>query len=305
MALNFKGLGKAFDVGLFKTVEALLRAGKLNRVADLVALSAPVAGFALARLRETIGDPLLIPTAAGVELTERAKRLTRPMRDLLERIVDIVPLPELFDPAFCEETFRVAASDYASVVLGPKLVGTFADRAPRASLVIVPLNVRDARALLASGDIDLAIGTGFRPAAKLFVERLLAERWRIVARKGHPRVAKRLTARDYANEPHVLVKPAEPRAAKADPALSDPGAKRRAGVTVPHFLMVPEIVAASDLIATLPERVALAHNGRFHVFAPPVKLAGFTISQVWHERTDESPAHQWLRSVISEVSALA
>jgi DNA-binding transcriptional LysR family regulator len=305
MALNFKGLGKAFDVGLFKTVEALLRAGKLNRVADLVALSAPVAGFALTTLRENIGDPLLIPTAAGVELTERAKRLARPMRDLLERIIDIVPRPELFDPAFCEATFRVAASDYAGIVLGPKLAAAFSERAPRAKLEFVSLDTREARRMLAAGEIDVAIGSGLRPATKLFVERLLTERWRSVARKGHPRVAKRITARDYANEPHVLVRPPDPRAAKADPALSDPGAKRRAGVTVPHFLLVPEIVAHSDLIATLPERVAAAYDGRLHILAPPVKLPGFSISQVWHERSDEDPAHQWLRSVVSEVSALA
>ncbi|MCX7890976.1 MAG: LysR substrate-binding domain-containing protein [Burkholderiales bacterium] len=305
MALDFKRLGKAFDAGLFKTVETLLRAGKLNRVADLVALSAPVAGFALATLRETIGDPLVVPTAAGVELTERAKRLTRPMRELLERIMDTLPRPQLFDPAFAEATFRVAASDYAAVAIGPKLAAAFSERAPRARLDIVPLDVREARRQLAAAEIDLAIGAGLRPAAKLFVERILTERWRIVARKGHPRVAKRITARDYASEPHVLVRPADPRAAKADPALSDPGEKRRAGVTVPHFLLVPDIVAQSDLIATLPERVALAADGRLHVLAPPVKLAGFTVAQVWHERTDEDPAHQWLRSVVSEIAALA
>ncbi|MGA8054633.1 MAG: LysR family transcriptional regulator [Burkholderiales bacterium] len=305
MGLSLKSFGKALDSGLLKTVEALLRAGKLNRVADLVAMSAPIAAFALARLRESIGDPLLIPTAAGVELTERAKRLAAPVRELLERIQEILPRPELFDPAFCDRTFRVAAIDYATFVLGPKLAAAFAERAPRAKLELVPLEPSSMRGELADGTLDLAIGATLRPAAKLYVERLFTERFRCVVRKGHPRIAKRMTARDYANEPHVLVRTADARAAKSDPSLADPGEKRRAGVTVRHVLLVPEIVAQSDLIATLPERLGAMQNGRVQMFAPPVKLAGFSVSQAWHERTDADPAQQWLRSVVSEVSKVS
>ncbi len=302
MDLSIKALGKAFDAGLLKTVEALLRAGKLNRVADLVAMSAPIAAFALAKLRQTIGDPLLIPTAAGVELTERAKRLAAPARELLERIQEILPRPQLFDPAFCENTFRVSAIDYAAAVIGPRLASVFAERAPRARLELLPFDAGSTRGALASGEIDLAIGATLRPATKLFVERLFGERFRCVAARGHPRVAKRLTARDYANEAHVLVRTPDPRAARTDPSLGDPGEKRRAGVVVPNLLLVPEIVAHSDLIATLPERLARQHDSRLQVLPAPLKLATFVVSQAWHERNDEDPAQQWLRSVVAEVA---
>jgi DNA-binding transcriptional LysR family regulator len=305
MDLSMKALGKAFDAGLLKTVEALLRAGKLNRVADLVAMSAPIAAFALAKLRETIGDPLLIPTAAGVELTERAKRLAAPARELLERIQEILPRPELFDPAFCDTTFRVSAVDYAAAVIGPKLAAAFAERAPRARLELQAFDAASVRGALASGEIDLAIAATLRPAAKLFVERLFSERFRCVARKHHPRVAKRLTARDYANEAHVLVRGPESRATKADPSLADPGEKRRAGVVVPHLLLVPEIVAHSDLIATLPERLAKLYEPRLQVLPAPLKLATFALSQAWHERNDEDPAQQWFRGVVAEVANAA
>jgi DNA-binding transcriptional LysR family regulator len=296
------GLGRTLDRGLFRTVETLLRAGKLNRVADLVALSAPIAAFALAKLRETIGDPLLIPTAAGVELTARAKKLAAPLRDLLERITEILPRPELFDPAFCESTFTVAASDYAHYVLGPKLAAAFAERAPRARLELVRLRSAAVSRALEAGEYDLAIGAGLREAARVRVERLFSERFRCVARKGHPRIARQLTARAYASEPHVLVRPDDPQLAKLDPALSDPGRKRNAGVTVPHFLLVPEIVAHSDLIATLPERVARAGNGHLQVLPTPVKLAGFTLHQAWHDSADAEPEHLWLRGVVDEVA---
>lgn len=297
------GLGKTLDRGLLRTAEALLRAGKLNRVADLVAMSAPVAAFALAKLRATIGDPLLIPTAAGVELTARARRLAAPLRDLLDRITEILPRRELFDPAFCEATFVVAATDYASAVLGPRVAALFAERAPRARLQLVPLRTAALAKALEAGDFDLAIGTGFRETARVRVERLLGERFRCVARRGHPRVSKQLSARAYAAEPHVLVAPADAQLAKLDPALSDPGRKRRAGVTVPHFLVAAEVVAQSDLIATLPERVARASESRLQVLAPPVKLAGFSVSLAWSAASEADPAQSWLRALVTEVAA--
>ena len=181
MKLPDFGLGKTLDRGLIRTVETLLRAGKLNRVADLVAMSAPIASFALAKLRETIGDPLLIPTAAGVELTARAKKLAAPLRDLLERITEILPRPDLFDPAFCESTFTIAASDYAHFVLGPKLAAAFAERAPRAELALVRLTSAAVARALEAGEIDIAIGTGFRESANVHLERLFTERFRCIA----------------------------------------------------------------------------------------------------------------------------
>lgn len=303
MKLPDFGIGKSIDRGLFKTVETLLRAGKLNRVADLVAMSEPIASFALAKLRETIGDPLLIPTAAGVELTARAKKLATPLRDLLERITEILPRPELFDPAFCESRFAIAASDYVHFVLGPKLAAAFADRAPRAELELVRLSSTAVARPLEAGEIDIAIGTGFRESANVHLERLFSERFRCIARKGHPRIAKHLSARAYAAEAHVLVRAGDAAAAKLDPALADPGRKRRAGVTVPHFLLVSEIVAQSDLVATLPERIARGGNGHLQVFPPPMKLAGFAVQQAWHETVDAEPEHLWLRGLVAECAA--
>ena len=297
------GLGRTLDRGLLRTVEALLRAGKLNRVADLVAMSAPVAAFALAKLRSSIGDPLLIPTAAGVELTARARKLAAPLRELLERITEILPRRELFDPAFCETTFVIAATDYASCVIGPRLAAAFAERAPRARLELVPLRTGAIAKALDAGDFDLALGTGFRETARVRCERLLSERFRCVARRGHPRVSKQLTARAYAAEPHVIVAPAEAQLAKLDPALSDPGRKRRAGVVVPHFLMAAETAAHSDLLATLPERVARAGDGRLQVLAPPVKLPAFSVSLAWGAAAEADPALGWLRGLVAEIAA--
>jgi DNA-binding transcriptional LysR family regulator len=293
------GLTRALDAGLVRTVEALLRAGQFHRVANLVAASEPLARFALARMREIVGDQLLVRTAAGLELTRRARRLAAPFRDLLERIGEVLSGRDVFDPAFCEETFRAAASDYASFVLAPLLAARLSEAAPRASLAVAGLDAGAERKRLESGALDLVLGPALR-GGQLESEQLIAERFTCIARKGHPRVAKRLTGKDYAAEAHVIV-----RSATTDPALADPGRKRRAAVTVAHFLLVPEIVAATDLIATLPERVAERFAERYPlvVHRSPVRPAGFTLTMTWHSRTDADPARAWLRGLLAEVDA--
>jgi DNA-binding transcriptional LysR family regulator len=173
--------------------------------------------------------------------------------------------------------------------------------------VLSPLDATGMRRPLETGAIDFVLGPAPRGAAgRLRSERLIAERFTCVARKGHPRIGKRLTARDFAAEGHVVVR-APAAAARTDPALADQGRARRAAVTVTHFLLVPQTVAASDLIATLPERVAerLAERYRLAVHRSPVRAAGFTLTMCWHERSDADPARTWLRSVIAEVAAAA
>jgi DNA-binding transcriptional LysR family regulator len=293
-------LTKAFDAGLVKTVEALLRAGQFHRVANLVAASEPLARFVLARMREIVGDQLLVRTAAGLELTRRAQRLAAPFRDLLERIGEVLSGRDVFDPAFCAQAFHVAATDYASFVLGPAVAARLAETAPRASLALASLDATGWRRSLERGALDLVLGAA--PRGKLRSESLVAERFACIARKGHPRVAKRLTAKDYAGEAHVVVRSST---ARVDPALADPGRKRRIGVAVAHFLLVPEIVARTDFIATVPERVAERFAERFPlvVHRSPVRPAGFALTMTWHPRTDADPARAWLRGLIGEVAA--
>jgi DNA-binding transcriptional LysR family regulator len=167
-----------------------------------------------------------------------------------------------------------------------------------------PLDVTAMRRPLESGGLDLALGPAPRGATgRLRSERLIAERLACIARKGHPRIGKRLTAKDFAAEEHVVVR-APAAAARTDPALVDPGRTRRAAVTVAHFLLVPQIVASSDLIATLPERVAERFAERYPlvVHRSPVRSAGFTLTMSWHERSDADPARAWLRALVGEVA---
>jgi DNA-binding transcriptional LysR family regulator len=301
--LGLPDFSKALDAGLLKTVEALLRAGQFNRVANLVAASEPIAAFALRKMREIVGDPLLVARGGGVELTRRAQKLAAPFRDLLERIGEVLSGRDVFDPAFCEEAFAVAATDYASFVLGPSVARAFAEAAPRATLALEPFDPGGAGKALAGGALDLVIAGPLR-GAQLHTETLFAERFACIAAKGHPRVTKKLTASAWAAERHVVVR-ASAAAAKADPALADSERKRQTAVAVPHFLLVPAIVADSELIATLPERVAERFAARqpLVVHRSPVRPTGFSLVMTWHTRTDEDPARMWLRGLVSTAAA--
>lgn len=302
--LGLPNLSKALDAGLLKTVEALLRAGQFHRVANIVAASEPLATFALARMREIVGDPLLVAQGGALRLTKRAQRLAAPFRDLLERIGEVLAGRDVFDPAFCEQTFRIAATDYASYVVGPVLAHALAQAAPRAGVAFAPFDPVQARADLTGGKIDLAIAGGLRGGAGKFEsETLFAERFACIAAKNHPRVAKRLTATAYAAERHVVVR-APAHAAKADPALADPGRARHEAVAVAHFLLVPQLVAGSELIATVPERVAerFAEQHPLVVHRSPVRASGFTLALSWHGRNAEAPAQRWVRGLVREVA---
>lgn len=125
-------------------------------------------------------------------------------------------------------------------------------------------------------------------------------------RKGHPLDGKRLTLSRFVAASHALISPRGKEGGFVDDALARLGAKRRVAVAVPHFLIGPHVVAASDLVLTLAERVATVLAGPLGlaVLAPPPELGlqGFTMSAIWHERTQEDPARKWLREVLADVA---
>jgi len=132
-------------------------------------------------------------------------------------------------------------------------------------------------------------------------QRLFGERFVVLARKGHPRVKARLGLRTYTELPHAFVAPGGTGRGIVDDVLEQRGLSRRVALQLPGFLVAPEVVARSDLIVTLAERVArrFAERLPLRVFAPPVPLPGFELEQVWHERVHVDPAHAWLRGEIA------
>jgi DNA-binding transcriptional LysR family regulator len=293
---------RTVDLNLLVALDALLAERNVTRAAARLRLSQSAMSAALARLRTLFGDPLLLRTSGGMLPTSKGQELVAPVRQVLGEIGRLVEPPGTFDPAGAERTFTIAASDYVEYAILPRLVDFFEARAPRARLAVRPMDFGAVGRSLEAGDVDLGIlGAAFAPPSArsrpLFVERFVC-----VVRKDHPGVAERLTLDDYCALHHVLVSPSGGAfTAPADDALAALGRTRHVRLAVPHFLLVPEILTRSDMIAVLPERLARGYGERFRVFDLPFELAPFTIMAVWHERTHRDPALAWLRQSLADL----
>jgi DNA-binding transcriptional LysR family regulator len=293
---------RTVDLNLLVALDALLAERNVTRAAARLRLSQSAMSAALARLRAVFGDPLLLRTAGGMLPTSKGQELVAPVRQVLAEIGRIVEQPGSFDPAAAEHTFTIAASDYVEYAILPRLVDFLEAKAPRARLAVRPMDFGAVGRNLEAGDIDLGImGAAFAPPSArsrpLFVERFVC-----VVRRDHPRTAEQLTLDEYCALDHVLVSPSGGAfRAPGDDALAALGRSRHVRLSVPHFLLVPEILTRSDMIAVLPERLARGYGERFRVFELPFELAPFTIVAVWHERTHRDPALAWLRQSLADL----
>lgn len=293
---------RSIDLNLLVALDALLAERNVTRAAARLELSQSAMSAALGRLRGLFGDPILLRTAGGMLPTSKGQELVAPVRQVLAEIGRIVRRPERFDPALAERTFTIAASDYVEYAILPRLVDFLEARAPRARLAVRPMDFGGVGRQLEAGDVDLGIlGASFAPptvrSRPLFVERFVC-----IVRKDHPRVGERLTVDDYCALDHVLVSPSGGAfTAPADDALAALGRTRHVRLSVPHFLLVPEILAHSDMIAVLPERLARGHGARYRVFDLPFELAPISIVAIWHERTQRDAALAWLRQSLADL----
>ena len=304
--MNFTGV----DLNLLAVLDALLDERNVTRAARRVHLSQPAASNALSRLRHLFGDPLLVRSGRGLVLTPRAQALIGPLRAAMEHIDAALGAGATFEPATTTATFTLATSDALQIGLLPGLLARLAAEAPVARLVCTPLDGASSDVgdplpdhALASGQIDLAIGFFSQPQAHHHVKALFSGDFVCVARKGHPGVGPDITLRQFVELGHVVIASAHHVHSTVDAALARCKLARRAAVVVPQYSVVPYVIMRSDHVAVLPRRLAEGFERTFglRLLEPPLALPKFTISQVWHERTHQSPAHRWLRETIASL----
>jgi DNA-binding transcriptional LysR family regulator len=188
-------------------------------------------------------------------------------------------------------------------ILLPALVDFLERKAPRVHLAVRPLDLQTVAKQMEIGEVDLCI-TGLLNAPPGLHERpLYTERIVSVVRRSHPGVGAQLTLDTFCSLEHIMVSVrGSGFSARIDEALAALGRKRHARLAVPHFLLVPEIVARSDMISALPERLALGYANMLRIMEPPLKMDGFTVGQIWHERNQREPAQIWLREVMLDLA---
>jgi DNA-binding transcriptional LysR family regulator len=300
---------RSFDLNLLLAFEALVEERSVTRAARRLGLSQPATSNALARLRRTFDDALLVRTAGGMGLTPVAERLAGPVRAALAQLRAAVEEPEAFDPAASERSFNVQTTDYVEMMLLAPAMRALAAEAPG-----LRLRIRRPRRLFAppapellAGRYDLAIG--FYPDAVALDpavhSRVLWEEANVcVAAKDNARIRGAVSLEEYAAARHVAVFYRGQGHGVIDAVLAQHGLARETAVLAPHFVTAPFLVASSDLIATMPERLARHFEALLplQVLPLPVELPPFRLAMLWHGRAEADPAHRWLRALIASAA---
>ena len=293
------------DLNLVLALDALLAERHVTRAAARLGVTQSAASHALARLRELIGDPLLVRGARGAMVpTPRAEALAPQIHRVLTDLAGALR-GETFDPATAKRTFRIGASDYVELVLLPRLMERVSRLAPNVNIWIHSF-VNHGDEELSAGQIDLALGIpqGAARAAGSYEKVLFDESFTCIVRGGHALAGARMTLPRYCESPHLMVAPRSLPGSFVDTALAELGRARRIALAVPHFLVVPYIIAGTDLVATLPNRVAalFAEMLGLATMPPPIQIPKFQIAAAWHERNHHDAPHRWLREQVLAVA---
>ena len=293
------------DLNLLRVFDAVLRERRVTAAAARLGLSQPAVSNALARLRAAFGDALFVRTPAGMAPTPFARELDDPVRQALSLIEAALAHGAGFDSATSSRVFRFYMSDLGEISFLPPLVERVRQLAPSVHLEASGLPLEEIADALASGALDLAVG--FLPGLAVPVRRrrLFRDVYVCLMRADHPRIGTRLTRRLFEEESHALVSSAGSGHRVVEEALERNGLNHRIALRVPHFTVVPMVLERTDLLLTLPSRVARVYEqgGRFKSLAPPIEIPPADIGVHWHERFDRDPGNRWLRELMVELFA--
>ncbi|MBN9409322.1 MAG: LysR family transcriptional regulator [Burkholderiales bacterium] len=293
------------DLNLLVVFRQLLLERRVSRVAETLGVSQPAVSNSLAKLRRLFGDELFLRTPGGMQPTTYAQQLAGPVNEALALLHGGINLRASFEPATSDRAFTLGMTDIGEIYFLPTLAQHLRQHAPAVTLSTVRDTAVDQREELASGQMDLAIGLLPQLRAGFYQRRLFTQRYVCLMRRGHRLGRKRLSQSDYAAAEHLVVVAAGTGHGQVDALLARNGIERRVHLSVPHYLSVGHILADSDLIATVPERLAdrLLEPFGLEKAAHPVKLPDVAINLFWHARYHRDPANRWLRELMIELFA--
>jgi DNA-binding transcriptional LysR family regulator len=288
------------DLNLLVTLDVLLAEGSVARAARRLRLSPSAMSRALARLRKTTGDPLLVRAGRGLVPTPRAVELRARVGQLVQDGQEVLRPAEKIDLKALVRTFTLRTSEGFVENFGPELIARVGAEAPGVRLRFVPKPDKDSTPLR-DGIVDLETGVlGKATAPELRAQALFRDRFIGVVRTGHPLSKGRITSARYAAGRHVCVSQRGLDRGPIDEALDSTGLEREIVTIVGGFSTALALARASDLIATVPERHTAMLRAGMHSFPLPFATPAITVSLLWHPRLDADPAHRWLRGCVRD-----
>jgi DNA-binding transcriptional LysR family regulator len=292
------------DLNLLVTLDVLLAEGSVARAARRLRLSPSAMSRALARLRETMGDPLLVRAGRGLVPTPRAIELRERVSQLVEDGKAVLRPTETLNLKQLDRTFTLRTSEGFVENFGAELIARVGEEAPGARLCFVQKPDKDSTALR-DGIVDLETGVvGKTTAQELRVQTLFRDRFIGAVRLGHPFSQGEVSPSRFAAGRHIGVSRRGLEEGPIDEALKPLGLGRQIVTIVGGFSTALALARGSDLIASVPERHTGNLRAGMHSFPLPVSTPEVTVSLLWHPRLDADPAHRWLRGHVRAVCAV-
>jgi len=291
---------KDIDLNLLVVFNQLLIDRRVSKAATNLGLSQPGVSNALARLRKLTGDALFLRTPKGMEPTPFAEQLAEPTARALQVIYGALNEKTSFDPATSHRSFTVGMTDIGEIYFLPKLMKELLRVAPGVSLSTVRNTAVNLQDEMEAGHVSLAIGLLPQLKAGYFQRRLFRQHYVCMFRRGHALGRREMSLDEFSAADHVVVVSEGTGHGQADELLRRKKVARKVVLTVPHYVAVGHILHDTDLVATVPERLAQALVKPFGLsyVRHPAKLPEIAINLFWHGRYNKDPANAWLRSLI-------
>jgi DNA-binding transcriptional LysR family regulator len=295
------------DLNQLVLFQQLMVERRVSKVADNLGLTQPAVSNTLAKLRRQFGDDLFVRTPKGMMPTPFAEQLAEPIGYALGMIHSGLNQLSHFEPASVKRSVTIGMTDIGEIIFLPALIERLRRDAPGVSVVTVRTTATNLREDMEAGKVDLAIGPLPQLKAGFFQRRLFRQRYVCLFRKGHPlghRLdRRRLSLADFKAAEHLVIVSAGTGHGKVDELIRRAGVERNVRLTIPHYVSVGHLLANSDMLATVTERLAQSLAQPFDLtFRPhPMELPEIAINVFWHAKVHRSPAHQWLRGVVFEL----
>jgi DNA-binding transcriptional LysR family regulator len=291
------------DLNLLVVFQQLMTERRVSRVAENLGLTQPAVSNSLAKMRRMFSNELFLRTPAGMVPTPLAEQLAESIGYALAMIHSGLNQQTQFDPSAARQSLTIGMTDIGEIVFLPTLIDRLRREAPGVTLSTVRNSTANLKDEMESGKVDLAIGLLPQLKAGFFQRQLFRQRYVCLFRKNHRLDKKKMSLVEFRAAEHLVVISAGTGHGAIDSLMKRGGIDRLVRLTVPHFVGVGHILRSSDLVATVPERLAaqLAEPFELAYLPHPVQLPEIAINVFWHAKAHRSQANQWLRGVVFEL----
>ena len=296
---------KKIVLNLLILFHLLYQKRKIGLVADALDLTQPAVSNALAKLRIALQDELFVRTARGMSPTPYADNIAESVGYALSTLKDGLNHEWKFNPTLSDRCFSINMTDLGEIYLLPRLLAYLAKHAPNISVNTVRDNRYSLQEDLETGNVDLAVGLLPQLEAGFYQRHLFAQKYVCLLRKGHLFEKVELTLERFSEAKHMIIEVSNTGHGRVEKQLAKSGITRISRLKIPHFTSAPYIVAETDIIATVPEKLALQTATKFGLIIKPhpVEIPPAQINMVWHRRFHQDLGNIWLRNLMFELFA--